>query len=342
MSLSKGDRFDRSSNHSRRASGFIAGCIASALIAAPASAQGTPSLAHAKQQFDARNYDAARVEYTALAKATPNDVVPALYLGKIGLAQNDHEEGIKQFERCVAIDERSAECHLWLGNALGMAAQHASKFKLPFLARRTKKEFDRAVELDPDNVDARFGVLQYFMYAPGFLGGSADKAREQAAEIDKRSKLRGALAYGALADHDKNVKEAEAAYQRAIAAAPDSAAGYTQLANLYVRDKRWTDAFAMLDKARPRVPADANIDLNIARVAYVSGEQLAKGEDAAKRWLASPPKDATPGMQAVGHLRLGHIYEKTNRRELARAEYEKAVSLNPKNEDAKKALDGVK
>ena len=305
-------------------------------------AQGTPALAHARQQFDARNWEVAKQEYAALARATPNDVTPVLYLGRIALAQGETEEGIKQFERCAAINEKVADCHLWLGNALGNAAMHASKFKLPFLAKRTKREFDRAVELDPNNIDARSGVFQYYMLAPGFLGGSMDKAREQAAEIDKRSKLRGALAYGLLADREKNPREAEAAYQRAVTAAPDSGVGYNALVNLYAREKRWNDAFAMLDRVVVHAPSETNVLLSIARVAYLSGEQLAKGEDAAKRWIASPPKDATTNTQAVAHLRLGHIYEKTGRRDLARAEYERALALNPKYEEAKKALDGVK
>jgi pentatricopeptide repeat protein len=318
------------------------GALFVAVAARGLVAQGSATLVHAKQQFDARNWDAAKQEYAALAKTNPNDVTPVLYLGRIALAQGENEEGIKQFERCAAIDEKVSDCHLYLGNALGNAAQRANKFKLPFLAKRTKREFDRAVELDPNSVDARSGVLQYYMLAPGFLGGSMEKAREQAAEIDKRSKLRGALAYGLLADHEKNVHDAEAAYQRAVAAAPDSVVGYNSLVNLYVREKRWNDAFAMLDRVAARIPTETNIPLAVARVAYLSGEQLPRGEEAAKRWIANPPHEATTNSHAAAHLRLGNIYEKTGRKELARAEYEKALSLNPKLEDAKKALDGVK
>ena len=319
-----------------------AGALLLVAAAPTLRAQNAPSLAHAKQQFDARYWDAARQEYALLARSLPADVTPVLQLGRIALAQGETEEGIKQFERCVAIDDKVADCHLWLGNALGNAAQRANKFKLPFLAKRTKKEFDRAVELDPNSVDARSGVLQYYMLAPGFLGGSMEKAREQAAEIDKRSKVRGALAYGLLADHDKNAREAEAAYQRAVAAAPDSAIGYNALVNLYVREKRWTDAFATLDRIATRLPAEMNVPLVVARVAYLSGEQLPRGEEAAKRWIANTPRDATVNSRAVAHLRLGNIYEKTGRRELARSEYERALALNPKLDDAKKALDNVK
>jgi pentatricopeptide repeat protein len=313
-----------------------------ASFASALAAQATPSLAHARQLFEARNWAAAKPEFAALARATPNDVTPVLYLGKIAMAQNDADESIRQFEQCVKIDDDRAECHAWLGNALGSTAMRASKFKLPFIAKRIKKEFDRAVALDPANIEGRWGEMQYYMQAPGFLGGSMDKAREQAAEIDGRDKLRGALAYAALAEKEQNAAEAEAAYRRAVADAPDSVVGYNGLVNLYVREKRWSDAFAVLDRVSARIPGEQNVLLAVARVASISGEQLARGEEAAKQWIANPSKNASVNTQAVAHLRLGSIYEKTNRKDLARAEYEKALSLNPKSEDAKKALDGVR
>ena len=310
-------------------------------VAAPLAAQ-SPTLAHARDLFETRQYDAAKQEFTALARATPNDVTPALYLGKIALAQNETEEAIRQFEQCAKIDDRVADCHAFLGDALGNAAMRASKFKLPFLAKRTKKEFDRAVELDPANIEGRSGELQYYLHAPGFLGGSVDKAREQAAEIDKHSKLRGALAYAIIADEEKKVPEAEAAYQRAIAAAPDSAPGYTGLINLYTREKRWSETFATIDRLDARVPTELNIPIMRARVAWMSGEQMPRGEAEVKKWIANPPPHATSGARASAHMRLGNLYEKTARKELARAEYDKALAINPKLEEAKKALDGVR
>lgn len=307
-----------------------------------AGGQASPALAHARQLFDARNLDAARAEFAALARATPTDAIPVLYLGKIALSQNDNDEAVRQLEHCVAIEEQNAECHLWLGNALGTSAQHASKFRQPFLARRTKTEFERAVALDPASVDARMGLVQFYMLAPGFMGGSMDKAREQVAEVEKHSKLRGALGVGMLADHDKDLKSTEAAYQRAIVAAPDSAAGYYALVNLLAREKRWNEAFATLDQLIAHVPAEANAQLAVARVALLSGEQLEKGEAAAKKWLMAPPKDAPATLVSAARFRLAALYEKAGKKELARAEYERALTINPKNEDARKALDALR
>ncbi|MES2178059.1 MAG: tetratricopeptide repeat protein [Gemmatimonadota bacterium] len=315
--------------------------IAFAFIGSNVSAQ-QPSLVHAKQLLDKRELDAAKAEYTALARMLPNDVTPSLQLGRIAMSQNETEEAIKQFEQCAKIDDTNADCHAWLGNALGNAAMRANKFKLPFLAKRTKKEFDRAVELDPGNIEGRMGELQYYLNAPGFLGGSVEKAREQAAEIEKHNKMRAALAYAVIAEKDKKTTEAEAAYLRAVSVAPDSVNGYNGLVNLYVREKRWSDAFAILDRVTARIPTELNIPLAVARVAYLSGEQLPRGEAAAKGWLANPPKDASIGSKTSAHIRLGNIYEKTGRKELARAEYERALSVNPKSEDAKKALENVR
>ncbi|MDQ2664883.1 MAG: tetratricopeptide repeat protein, partial [Gemmatimonadota bacterium] len=281
-------------------------------------------------------------EYGVLARAAPNDATPILYLGRIAHQQNDSDEAIRQFERCVAVDEKNAECHAWLGNALGLTARRTSKFKLPFLAKRTKKEFDRAVELDPGNIDGRSGELEYYLNAPGFLGGSVDKAREQAAEIETRNKLRGAIAHGIIADHEKDAKASEVAYERAVAVAPDSIAGYNGLLNLYMRNRRWAEAFTTLDHIAARVPTELNVPIRLARLAYLSGEQLQRGEEGARRWIANPPAQASASSKATAHLRLGQLYEKTSRKELARTEYEQALSLNPKQEEARKSLDALK
>jgi tetratricopeptide (TPR) repeat protein len=186
------------------------------------------------------------------------------------------------------------------------------------------------------------GELQYYLFAPSMFGGSIEKAREQAAEIDKRDKLRGAIAFAIIADHEKDAKGTEAAYQRAIAVAPDSVAGYSGLVGLYTREGRWADAFAVLDRIAARIPSEHNVPIRMARLAAMSGEQVQRSEEAVKRWIANPPTQATTDNRATAHLRLGQLYERTSRRELARGEYEQALKINPRMEEAKRALDALK
>jgi tetratricopeptide (TPR) repeat protein len=312
---------------------FVALLLAPSMLAAQ-----SPSLTHATTQFDQRNYEAARTEFDALARANPADVRPVTYLGRIALNQNDIDEAVHQFERCVEIDEANADCHMWLGSALGTAAQRASKFRQPFLARRVKTEFERAVELNPRNVEARNGLVQFYMFAPGFMGGGMDKAREQVAALEKISPLRGALSAGMLADHEKDTTAALTAYRRAIAVAPDSVAAYLGLTNFYLRDKRWNEAFAVLDRAHAAMPNEPAVLRAVGQVAAISGEQLPRGETALKAWLAAPPKDAGVVRTAAVHTLLGAIYDKMGRKDQARDEYGRALALDPKNEAAQKGL----
>ena len=295
-----------------------------------------PSYAHAKQQFEARNYDAAKVELSALTRSMPGDVAPVILLGRIALNEGDVDEGIRQFERCVRIDDGSPDCHFWLGNALGNAAQHANKFRQGLLARRVKTEFERAVQIDPVRVEARIGLVQFYLLAPGFLGGSMTKAREQAAEITRYNRHRGDIAVGAIAEHEHDIAGAEAAYRRAIVAAPDSGGGHYALIALYARQQKWAEAFTAADRLLAAVPADRNALLVVARLAATSGTQLPRGEQAAKQWLANPPREAGDVAKAVAHFRLGVIYEKLGRRDAARAEYDVATRLDPKNDEARR------
>jgi hypothetical protein len=54
-----------------------------------------------------------------------------------------------------------------------------------FLARKIRTHFERAVEVNPDNIAAQFDLMEYYLQAPAYLGGSAAKARSQAEEISK-------------------------------------------------------------------------------------------------------------------------------------------------------------
>ena len=66
----------------------------------------------------------------------------------------------------------------------------------------------------------------------------------------------------------------------------------------------------------------------------------AGGEQALKTYLASPTPEKGPP-PAIAHYRLGMIYERKGAKGLARHEYQVALQLNPKLEDARKALSAL-
>jgi tetratricopeptide (TPR) repeat protein len=313
-------------------------CGASALLPMRAALAQSPNTSRAVSLFEQGDYPAARTELDAALRQNPNDADALCYTGRIALQQGRSNEAVDWLEKAIRIDDRKAEYHVWLGAALGEEAQRASKFRQPFLAKRVKTEFERAVSLDPRNVAARFGLVQFYAIAPGFMGGGMDKARQQVSELAAISPLQGHVGAAFLALRAKDNAGAEREYEGAIAAAPDSALGYLSLGALYQRLERWNDAFATYDRLLERHPDDMSAHYQIGRTAALSGQNLDRGEQSIKLWLAKPPRNAPRATMAGAHHRLGQIYEKRGRRDAARAEYEEAVRLNPNNEDAKKSL----
>lgn len=307
-------------------------------VAAPASAQ---SIERAKHLFDSAQYPEAKTELLALQRVNDRHPGAPYYLGRIAFIENDGDEAIRQFERAVKLEEGNALYHAWLGNAIREVTPRASKLKMPFNARRMKKEWERAVALDPNQIDARYGLVQFYAFAPGVMGGSPEKAREQAAEIAKRSPMRGAIARAVIAEIGKNAAAEEVAYREAIAAAPDSGAGYFGLAAAHARDGKATEAFATLDEYVKRRPDDRRAWYEVGRVAGTTGSELDRGEAALKKFIAAPPTDVRVATIAGAHYWLGQIAEKRGLKDAAREHYKAALKINQHNEPARRALDAL-
>jgi hypothetical protein len=58
---------------------------------------------------------------------------------------------------------------------------HAGIFKQISLGRRFLQEAETAASLDPNYVEARMGLIEFYLLAPGILGGGKDKAQKNRA-----------------------------------------------------------------------------------------------------------------------------------------------------------------
>src|ERR1043166_6384165 len=119
----------------------------------------------------------------------PNDPEALKNAGVAAMTQGDADKAAGLFEKAVQLRPNVAEYHYLLGQAYGDQAQNASLFSKASLAGKCRDEFLKAVELDPNNINARFALIDYFTIAPSMMGGSEEKALQQAAEIRKRDAL---------------------------------------------------------------------------------------------------------------------------------------------------------
>ena len=256
--------------------------------------------------------------------------------GKAALEKNDAPKAVDLLEEAVELNPRSSEYYDWLGKAYGTQAQKAGKLKQPFLAKKTKDAWEKAIVLDPNNLEAREDIIQYYLQAPGFLGGSKEKARDAAFEVKKRNAYRGAFVVANVCGAIKDQPCVEREMKSVIANFPDSASGYSSLAAYYANARDYERAFAVVEarlKARPSDPAAL---YSFGRTASLSGQNLERGEQALRAYIAAPLSGG-PAV-ANAHHRLGMIAERRGAKDVARREYQTALQLNPNLQEAKKAL----
>ncbi len=128
--------------------------------------------------------EVASAANAALAK-DPNNANALIAKAELIMVQTRDtqiDEAVKLAEKCVAAHPRNAACHDSLGSVLGLKAMMGGLMASLGNVGKVREAFKTAVELDPRNMSARFHLLQYYVQAPGIVGGSKDKARALAAD----------------------------------------------------------------------------------------------------------------------------------------------------------------
>lgn len=316
--------------------------LALALVLTPlAGAAQSGGLTPAVQLFEQGRYTEARAALTALTRTEPRLAEAWYYLGRIALVDGDGDGGARALERAVTLNARDARYHHWLGRAYSRQAVRAGKLKQALLAGRIRGAFETAVSLAPDDISARGDLLQYYVIAPGFMGGSVDKARAQAREIAKRNPLRGRLAHGVVHERQRELHAAEAEYLAAVAESPDSAVAYYALGNMYQRTRRFAEAVALYDRLLTRQPGARAARYHIGRASSLSGLDLERGARELRAYIASVPGPEDPSL-ASAHYRLGLVLERQGDRAAARREFEETLRLDPRQREAQEALARVR
>ena len=316
--------------------GLLASCAACILAAAPLSAS-SPKAEEGIRLFESGRNGPARAALEAAAKEDPKDARVPLYLGRILLNANDLDNAVAWFEKAVALDPKSSENVLWLGRGYGTQAQKANFLKQASLAGKVKKAFEKSVELDPANIDGRSALIDYYLQAPGIMGGSVEKAREQAAEIARRDPMRGHRAAGRIAEYEKHFDIALASYERAAKEFPGKVEPRFWIAGCHSRQKQYGKAIDTMEKLLAEQPGQPSALFQVGAFAAVSGERLDRGEECLKLYLQHAPTPDEPSLVSA-HYRLGVLYEKKGTRDLAKREYTAALELDPSRQDVRDAL----
>lgn len=270
----------------------------------------------------------------SLSAATPEQLIAA---GKQAMVKNEWDKAADLFEQAVKARPNSAELHFWLGQAYGSQAKDASIFRQPGLAGKTRDEFERAVQLDPNLIDARSALISFYLMAPGFMGGSEDKALQQAQEIKKRDPIDGHRALARVYARQKKQDLVRKEYMDAVREQPGSPKAHVYFGTFLMSEKNYKQA---LDEFEISLRLDSNsmpAYFRIGQVAALAENNYPHGEEMLKKYLAYTPKEDEPPLHRAWYW-LGQIYEKTGRKAEAKQSYATSLRLAPGAKDVTEAL----
>jgi tetratricopeptide (TPR) repeat protein len=323
--------------------------------------------------IEAEHWKRARDIIEPRLKSDSNDLQALFIMARYKEAAGDYNGALALTEKAISIDPKNADYHCLLAYIHGRQVVRAGILRKLGLAHRIKKEAETALRLNPNHVEARLILIEYFRLAPGIIGGDKNKARGLAEEVVKLDLVRGYIAQANFAHQEEKTGKMEELYKKAVEANPQSyhalmtlarfytygsqrnfefaeknaaeamqldpgrVAAYSLLAQSSARQERWQDLDAILYQAEKNVPDNLNPYFQAGRAVFQQGKDFAKAEGYFRKYLTQEP-EPNSASHAQAFWRLGQTLEKMNRKAEAVESIKTALKLDPNLEGAKKDL----
>jgi tetratricopeptide (TPR) repeat protein len=250
---------------------------------------GSPQLNDALADLYFRTGQVHEAEATArgLLKTSPTDIdahrlLGRLYLRLLSEAQNSVsssspsgntlDQAIVEFEKIIALDPKSVEDRMVLGQLYTVKHQ----------PEKAEEQFKVAQEIDPDSEDVVLNLSR--VYAENGDMAHAAKVIEAVPVTDRTPKMEMAL--GAAYDQLKRPKDAIGAYKRAADLDPDDTRIMGALAQAYLTDDQLDEALKEYKLLGEADPEDASAMVHISEILRRQGkydEALASVRKALKK-----------------------------------------------------------
>jgi cytochrome c-type biogenesis protein CcmH/NrfG len=293
------------------------------LVLAPALSLEAAELSPAKLLAAGRVDDAILTLQNRIT-AAPNDAESQNLLCRAYLALTNWDASVAACQKAVALEPENGEYHLWLGRAYGEKADHSSFFSATGLAKKVRSEFEAAVRLDPSNVEARADLADFYVEAPGIMGGGVNKAANQAQQLAALDPAQAHLVRAQIAEKDNDQAAAEREFRAAIQASGGKPGTWMDLAQFYRRTNRFDEMQAAIQQATA-AQKNQHVLLAAAEVLIQTQRDLPAAAELLRRYLASETVEDAPAFKA--HYLLGSLLERQGNTQAAAQEYRNALSL---------------
>lgn len=222
---------------------------------------------------------------------------------------------------------------LALARAYGDKAGHSGALTGMRLVGKVRGNFERAVQLDGNNVEALSDLGQFYVEAPGVAGGGIDKARPLVTRLQPLSAARAHRLAAMIATKTKDDKTAEAEFNAELAVAHTPEA-YVDLANFYRGHKQPDRAAEQAKLAISHDPHHGPDTVDAAAILLDLKRDIRAAQDALRAYLKTPQTGVASFARA--HVLLGESLRAGGDTAGAQREFDAALALAHDYEPARK------
>jgi tetratricopeptide (TPR) repeat protein len=183
--------------------------------------------------IESGHYKQARAVVEERYRSNPKDPETFWLMSRVNLAFHNFDAALDFAEKALAADPRDSRYHLQVASTVGRLIPQANLIRKISLGMRFKKEVDAAVALDPNNVEALLCLMEFYLGAPGALGGDIAKARTVVDRIMRLDPVQAYHGEAALARHEKQLDRIDKLYLQAVKVQPRNYETHQKLADWY-------------------------------------------------------------------------------------------------------------
>ena len=291
------------------------------------------SLLEVSDLIDQKKFGEAEAELHEHLRQDSSNKLAREYLGDVQGHLKNWDKAIEYYEVLANEEPRNANYQYKYGGSMGMKALTISKIRAVGYIGDMRRAFEKAAELDPKHIDARWALVEFNMSVPGILGGTEKNALKYADQLEQLSEVDGYLAKGYVAEYSDRPNDAERYYRKAIDVG-GSVTCYQKLTDFYEKTMKQPEkAIANIEKAQIKHKRNA-LHYQIGKVAAEYNVELDKGEQCLKIYLANhSAQDGVP--KSWAYYRLAQINRHKGQKEEALKWVNTAIKSKP---DLKPAL----
>ncbi len=256
---------------------------------------------------------------------SPKDASSYNLLCRAYLMMEEWDRGISNCERAADLDPQSSTYQLWLGRVYGEKADRSSFVSAPGLAKKSRAAFEKAVELDPKNIEARMDLGEFYAEAPGFIGGGKDKARQQAQALLSLDPAIGHWVLARIAEKEKDPAKAESEYRAEIDASHGAVRGWVDLGNFLLYAHRYDEMNQALAHTETAPIDHPESLMHAGNLLLRSQQNYPLAVRLLQRYLSNRLCEEGPAFKA--HTILGEVLVKQGDKAGAAQEFRAALAL---------------